>query len=128
MADFEARCRLLETENESLRDRIFELEELLGQTFDSPAFLGLTASEGKLFGVLLAREAMTKTLAMQTLYGERPDADLAEEKIIDVLVCKMRAKLEEWNLPIETNWGQGYFMSAETKARARALIDERKAA
>lgn len=128
MPDFEARCRLLERENDELRDRVAQLEDMLGVTFDSPAFLELSSSEGTIFGLLLAREAVTKSLVMDAIYGDRPDSDLAEEKIVDVWVCKLRAKLEPWKLEIETNWGQGYFMTVAMKKAARELIQERAAA
>lgn len=127
MADIEARCKLLEQENDELRDKIVRLEEMLGVTFDAPAFLELTSCEAVLFGVLLNRECVTKTLAMDAIYGDRPDADVAEEKIVDVWICKIRAKLEPWGIEIETNWGQGYFMTPAMKTKARALIDEHAA-
>lgn len=123
MADFEHRCEVLTAENEALRLRVAELEEQLGVTFDAPPFLGLTGQEAKLFGVFLAREAVTKRLAMDVLYGNKPDGDAAEDKIIDVFVCKLRAKLKPFGLEIGTNWGQGYFMDAANKAKVRALIE-----
>jgi DNA-binding response OmpR family regulator len=92
--DYQKRCELLTKENEELRDRIFQLEELLGMNFESPAFLGLSGSEAKLFGMLMKRDAVTKSGAMDILYGLAPDADVADEKIIDVYVCKLRKKLE----------------------------------
>lgn len=128
MPDWEARCKVMEIENDALRDRVAQLEEMLGVTFDAPPFLQLTGCEAQIFGLLLAREAITKRIAMDAVYGDRPDADQAEEKIIDVWVCKMRRKLEPWGIKIETNWGQGYYMSPAMKTLARSLIDERAAA
>lgn len=128
MPDFEARCGVLEQENELLHGRVAELEEMLGITFHSPLFLELTASEAKIFGILLAREAVTKSLVMTCLYGSRPDGDMAEEKIVDVFICRLRAKLKTFGIEIGTNWGQGYFMTPAMKARVRGLIDERAAA
>lgn len=128
MPDWEARCRLLERENDDLRDRIAALEDMLGVTFESPAFLELSTSEGTIFGLLMAREAVTKSLVMDAIYGDRPDSDLAEEKIVDVWVCKLRGKLEPWGIEVATNWGQGYFMTTAMKDKARKLIAERAAA
>jgi DNA-binding response OmpR family regulator len=124
--DYQKRCEVLECENDDLRDRIFQLEEALGMHFDSPAWLRLTGHEAKLFGLLMEREAVTKSGAMDVLYGLRPDGDAAEEKIIDVFICKMRKKLEAWSIEIETNWGQGYFMTAATKKAVRELIDSHR--
>ena len=124
MPDFEARCRLLERENDDLRDRVAALEDMLGVSFQSPAWLGLSRSEATIFGLLLAREAVTKALVMDAIYGDRPDADAAEEKIVDVWVCKLRAKIERFGIEIETNWGQGYFMTQAMKKKMRGLIED----
>lgn len=125
MPDYQKRCELLTRENDELRERVAQLEELLGMSFDAPAFLCLAESEAKLFGMLLAREAVTKDGAMHALYTLRTDADaVVDDKIIDVFVCKLRKKLEPFDLAIETNWGQGYFMTPAMKDRARALMKE----
>jgi DNA-binding response OmpR family regulator len=124
--DYQKRCELLTKENDDLRDRIAQLEEVLGMNFDSPAFMGLTAHEAKLFGMLMKRDAVTKAGAMDILYGLGPDADVAEEKIIDVFICKLRKKLDPFDIPVETNWGQGYFMTEASKQRARDLIESQK--
>lgn len=128
MPDFEARNKLLETENEALRDRISELEAMLGMSFDSPAFLALTGKEAVVFGVLMKRNSVSKRMLMDALYGGRPDGDAAEEKIVDVFVCKLRAKLKPYGVDIETNWGQGYFMTAPMKSKANEIMRERAAA
>lgn len=126
MPDYQKRCELLTQENEELRDRIFQLEDLLGMNFDSPAFLGLTGKEAKLFGILMKRDAVTKAGAMDALYGLSPEIDMAEEKIIDVFICKLRAKLETFGIGIETNWGQGYFMTEAAKLAATELIESNR--
>ena len=39
-----------------------------------------------------------------------------DSKIIDVFICKLRRKLDEWGLEkakIETVWGQGYMLVDE---------------
>lgn len=126
MPDFQKRCELLEKENEALRDRVFQLEELLGLAFEAPSWLGLTGQEASLFGLLLAREHMTKSAAMDCLYGLAAEGEIAEEKIIDVFVHKIRRKLEPHEIKIETKWGQGYFMTPDMKTKARALIEQHK--
>lgn len=126
MPDYQKRCDLLTKENDELRDRIAQLEETLGMNFDSPAWIGLTGNEAKLFGLLMARDAVTKSGAMDVLYGLGPDADVADEKIIDVFICKLRAKLDKFEIKIETNWGQGYFMTEEAKRLTRELMEFHK--
>ncbi|MEC8744463.1 MAG: helix-turn-helix domain-containing protein, partial [Pseudomonadota bacterium] len=42
--------------------------------------------------------------------------DEPDSKIIDVFICKLRRKLDEWGLEkakIETVWGQGYMLVDE---------------
>lgn len=127
MPDWEARCMLLENENEELRERVIALEEQLGVHFHSPPFLELTGNEAQIFGLLMARDVVTKSLAMVTIYGNKPDGDEAEQKIIDVWVCKMRAKLKHFGLEIDTHWGQGYSFTPAMKKKARAIIAEHSA-
>jgi DNA-binding response OmpR family regulator len=74
----------------------------------------------------MAREAVTKSGAMDILYGLGANADAAEEKIIDVFICKLRKKLEVFDISVETNWGQGYFMTQAAKQKARNLIESHK--
>lgn len=94
--------------------------------FDAPAFMGLTGKEAKLFGMLMKRDAVTKAGAMDALYGLSPDADAAEEKIIDVFICKLRAKLDPLGINIETNRGQGYFMTEAAKLAATELMESHR--
>ena len=123
MRDWEARCKIVEQENEELRNRVDLLEQSLGITFSAPVFLELTSSEGRVFGLLLSRELVTKTMVMDALYGHRPDSEDVEIKIVDVFICKIRAKLKPWDIPIETVWGRGYYMKPATKDKVRALME-----
>jgi two-component system, cell cycle response regulator CtrA len=112
----------VEAENEQLRERVQQLEELLGLSFESPPILGLTQREGALFGLLLSREFLTKEAIMVGLYGLMPGADEVEIQIVDVFTCKLRKKLKPFGIAIETSWGRGYYMTAEAKAAAKALM------
>ena len=47
---------------------------------------------------------------------------MADEKIIDVWICKMRKKLAKQGISIETEWGQGYYLTDETKAKLRSML------
>lgn len=123
-----ARLEGLEAENQRLRDRVAQLEEVVGFTIDLPIFLGLTTHEARLFGALMKRPVWTKEQLLFALYSGRHDDEQPEIKIIDVYVCKARKKLARFGIQIETLWGQGYRLSPEMKAKAMALIDERAAA
>lgn len=108
--------RTIEDENEKLRERILELEDMLGMTFDAPLTFGLTAKEAKVLGLLSKVPMATKEAIMSTLYFDRPN-DMPEIKIVDVFVCKLRRKLEAFEIEVETVWGRGYSLSAQGKAK-----------
>lgn len=117
----------LETENEMLRERCRLLEAMVGITFESPPMFGFTRAESIIFGVLMKSKLATKQNLMLALYHNRTQ-DEAEIKVVDVWVCKMRRKLRPYEIEIETQWGQGYYFSAASKARAASLLQQENAA
>lgn len=114
-----AKTEMLEDENENLRLRIEELERLIGLDVEAPIVFGLTSREACMFGALMARDMCLKEHLMASIYGALPDDDVAEPKIIDVFVCKMRKKLKRFDIDVETVWGKGYRLSPENKATAQ---------
>jgi two-component system cell cycle response regulator CtrA len=121
------RRSLVEEENEELRERVRILEEMLNGKESLPPELRLTASEERVVSALLSRDVMTKEAISMALYSDRPDV-APELKIVDVFVCKIRAKIESHGLKIETHWGRGYSMPAESKQELRGMIAARKEA
>jgi DNA-binding response OmpR family regulator len=117
--DSDARYRLVEEENDQLRERI---EALSGAAQEYQAFFDLTKNESICLGVLLNNQRPRKTTFMAAIYGHKNDDDVAEEKIIDVWLCHMRKKLAKQELSIETEWGQGYYLTDETKTKLRAML------
>lgn len=107
----------IEAENGVLRERVAALEDIIGMKVTVPLIFPLTAQETKLFGVLMNRDLVTKETAMFALYSTRPNGENVEIKIIDVFICKIRAKLKKFDIAIETVWGQGYRLTPETKAK-----------
>lgn len=106
----------LEAENDTLRARIRELEaELMGATWHPPLELALTPHETMVLQRLYARERCSKNDLMLALYS-LDASDPPEIKIIDVFVCKLRKKLAVFDLRIETQWGFGYYLAADTRA------------
>jgi DNA-binding response OmpR family regulator len=112
-------------------DRIEELKGLLGLNIKLHSSLHLTKDQRQMFGMLLAREAVTRDALYTALYGHRPDCDQpGDPKIIDVQLCKLRGALKKHclkhGLPvveIGTQWGEYYFMTQDNKTRGRALLD-----
>lgn len=118
----DAYVEAVETENEILRERVIELEELLGFRLTVPLIFGLTGQEAKLFGFLLKREIVTKEQSMTALYTELWGEKEREIKIVDVFICKMRSKLKKFGITIETVWGRGYRMTPEVKALVEGFM------
>lgn len=110
----------LETENEELRERVRQLEEMLGMTFDAPLQLGLTGTETMVLGLLSKVEMATKEAMLSHLYSDRPN-DVPELKIVDVFICKMRRKLQPFGITIDTVWGRGYALPKSAKVRLAEL-------
>lgn len=121
MIDWKLRAEALEQENEMLRERIGEFEALLKVEWQPPLELALTPSEVQILRLLVAREdIVTRQQIMTFFYALRPDVEQPEEKIVDVYVCKVRAKLRPFGLNVETVWGRGYRLSPETR---KTLLD-----
>lgn len=75
--------------------------------------LCLTRTEGKLLMALYARQGrcVTQGFLMDYLYGDRPGKDEPEQKIITVLVCKIRKKIGKEPEMIATHWGRGFTLT-----------------
>jgi DNA-binding response OmpR family regulator len=107
---------MLEAENETLRERVRQLEDMLGATFEAPIEFGLTRTENAILGLLSRVELATKETILSQLYSERPNQE-PHIKIIDVFVCKMRRKLKPFDIVVENVWGRGYMLSKASKIK-----------
>lgn len=113
----------IEDEVVSLRARVQELEALLGWHTEFPLFLKLTKQEARVFGMLCKRDVMSRAGAMTAFYahvwGREADVD---PKIVDVIICKLRKKLDPYSIEIETIHGVGYRMLPAARQAAHSLI------
>ncbi|WP_020179671.1 winged helix-turn-helix domain-containing protein [Methylopila sp. M107] len=114
--DHAKRLEIVEAENDELRERIAQLQELLGFHETTPIEWRLTPSEAAVVGFLLKRPMASKDEILSALYSLRPD-DPPAVKIVDVFVCKIRKKIKPFGVEIETVWGQGYRICSETRER-----------
>jgi two-component system cell cycle response regulator CtrA len=64
---------------------------------------------------------ITKENILDLLYAGMPDQP--EMKIIDVFICKARAKPTPHGIEITTIWGRGYLMSAVSRLKLDLLIE-----
>ncbi|MGI4886081.1 MAG: helix-turn-helix domain-containing protein [Janthinobacterium lividum] len=120
--NIERRLAVVEDENDRLREEIAVLRKLVGQEETIPRVLGLTQREAGIFVMLLARPMVSKSDAM-TMYSLHADGDVPMEKIIDVFVCKMRAKLKVFGISINTIWGRGWNMAQADKNIVARLLE-----
>lgn len=65
-----------------------------------------------IMGVLIRAQGrlVSKDALFGACYAHKPDADWPEMKIIDVFVCKIRAKSSALQECIKTSWGRGYYL------------------
>ena len=61
---------------------------------------------------------------MAALYWDKDEP--GEEKIIDVLVCKIRKKLKPYGIDIKTHWGRGYYLPPRSGAGIAARSTARQ--
>ena len=106
-----------------LYDRIEELERLLGMRAVMPRMFGLTRREADVLGILLRRQVMSTTALFEAIWGGDSERGI---RIVDVMVCRLRAKLRPHGIAIRNEYGVGYFIPPDGKATARALIDAQR--
>jgi DNA-binding response OmpR family regulator len=107
----------LQDENETLRERVRQLEEAFGIYLIAPSQFRFGPSETKLFGMLM-RRAIVATESMMVVLFPAVSDDIAR-----VHIYNMRRKLKPFDMAIKSVRSQGYFLSPETKAKVRALIE-----
>lgn len=115
------------TEIEALRDRIAQLEEILG--IDEPLAVQLRlafnisgAMQPKVLGMLLNRSFVTHDAIYAMLYGHRPECDQPCEKSVDVVIHKLRNTLKPHKITFRTVIDSGYAMDAANKIKVRAKL------
>lgn len=117
------------SELQRLRDRVEELESLLGLERDLAMRIRhawrMASEESRIMSIVLKRAFATRETLYTILYGARPDCDQPEMKIVDVQVCKARKSLRNNGVAakVRTKWGDGYFMTREDKAALMAALE-----
>jgi hypothetical protein len=85
---------------------------------------GVTQQQACLLLVLIKRREVTRKMLHAVIESRRPHPKVeTEPKIVDVVICKLRKKLEPLGLRIETVWSCGYFMSEEHRKTAMAMLN-----
>jgi hypothetical protein len=110
----------LEAELERAQDRIETLEDTFGLREDPRwVALGLTVMEGRIMEALLKCDLLTREQMMFALYNGTKEAYDRDPKLLDV--CKINRKLVDRGVRIETVWGRGRRLTAESKAALSRL-------
>lgn len=110
----EERCAVLEEVNAQLEAQL--REALYGDDeWYAPPEIGLTGKEEQMLRALVSRERCTKAFLLEAIYAFSEDPPGI--KIIDVFICKLRAKLRPHGISIATIWGVGYELAPEMRDR-----------
>lgn len=105
-----------------LRLRIVELTRPGHPSTVADLGVHLTKVETSMLKALAIKAMPGKEALHDFIYGDRPEADWPELKIVDVFICKLRGKLRPIGIEIETVWGQGYRLVGEHRRRVRAAF------
>jgi len=115
----------LKDENDELKERVIQLEEMLGVGDFVVRVFGLTPSEMRLLNALIASKWVSKSVGY---YCSSLDCRGIEHiKIVDVLICRIRKKLKPYGFVIQTIWGEGWQMSATDRQSILDIIAKESA-
>jgi DNA-binding response OmpR family regulator len=107
-----------------------EIEYLRGQLADRdivfPARWTMSPSQRTLLRGLMRRTTLSKDAAMALLYSGRGGEE-PHDKIIDVFICRLRAALKPDGITIKTQYGEGFYLAPEMKARIQTLCEQEAA-
>ena len=88
-------------------------------------FFKCSPLEAVMLAAMLKRNEVTKQQLHHVIEQNRPGDPARDEtdvKMVDVMICKLRKKLKEHDIKIETMWGLGYLIPAGDRERAIGLL------
>lgn len=113
----------MQCECEKLRERIAELEDLLGMA-PPPVypFRWIGDVPMRLLGLIIRRGAVTREFAFRAIYGGLPESDQPkDDHVIDAHVCRLNKHLRPLGAEIESRYGQ-YLVGEKTKSIVENLL------
>jgi|SRR6185437_8854524 len=115
------------TELQALRDRVAELEELIGVKPPNRPLraLHLRPAEEIVCQLLVQQSILTHDFYFRSAHGGRPECDQPETRILEQYICFLRKKLKPLGIVIGTRWGAGFYLTDENKAKLAALLEDR---
>lgn len=115
------------SEVQRLRDRVAELEELIGVSGNlvhrMQDHLRLTPIEAQVLGYLMRRSTAGREAMYLAIYGGLPERSQPDIKGLDVHVCRVRAVLKDHDVNVQTLWGVGWFMDRADKAKLKQMLE-----
>jgi DNA-binding response OmpR family regulator len=117
------RIEQLKARNEYLQEQILDERERLAPVKCFPVGWGFTPKETKMLAALLSRETLTRDQLMAAMYLPH-ERDEIEPKIVEVFMCKVRAKLRPLGATIHTRFGVGWSMDPADRKRLCEQLKE----
>lgn len=106
----------------ALRERVKELEAMVGLRWTAPRCIGLTASQEKIVGLLIKHPTLcARELMFNALYGMR--ADPPGDEVLRAHVRNTRVALKPFGVLIGKRYGQGYFITPDNLSKLNALYE-----
>lgn len=114
----------MDTEIERLKDRIEELERLLGMRLRAPRIPGLNESQWQLLGLLLRGGVIEREYAFIALYGDRHEAEQPTNlRMVDVNVSRInRVLMKRYGIRISTEPRTGYYIDERSRQILNDLV------
>lgn len=115
------------SELQRLRDRVEQLEELLGMGQTDVQLIAralrLRPTQARTLGILLKQPMVTKDAMYFALYGDRPESDMPEgEATLRQHIRRIRKSLPD-GVELTAIYGQGWMIPSDHKTKVWAAID-----
>lgn len=116
----------VETEVQKLRDRVQELEALLGRdrklTDRVRIAFGIEHDQAEILALIVNRHIATYDAIFTVLYGALPECDQPDSNVMETQVSKLRKALKDHGIKIVTNYDTGWSMSREDKNKIKRTL------
>jgi hypothetical protein len=93
--------------------------------FNISRLFKVTKLQAALFSVLIKRTEVIKETLHQVIESRRkPNKEETDPKMVDVVICHLRQRLEPFEITIETQWASGYYMTLDMRKKANLLLEQ----
>jgi len=100
-------------------------EQPPGRQWRSLRDVTFTATEAAILGVFAKRQLVTRSMILTASWDPtKAEDDDREEKLADVLLSKLRPRLEKLGLLVRLERGQGWFLNTADRQRLTVMIVE----